>query len=245
MPSADKHPHPLTDLLLTVILPSVVLEYLSKPERLGPAWALVVALLLPLGFGLYCWLAKRGLNFLSVFGLVAIIVTGGLGLLNLEAGWFAAKEAAFPIFLGLVFPLSHRWGKPLISELLLNPQLIDYEALHGALDTPEKAGAFERSLYHASWGMAGASIFSAAANFALALYLLSGRIPGSEEYVKRIGTLNWLGTLIIGVPLIVITFALLMRLIRRIQEITGLTRAALIRHHRAGATPKAELDTSS
>ena len=103
-------PHPLLDLTLTVVLPSIVLESLSKPDRLGPAWALGVALLIPLAFGIYCFVQKRGLNFFSLLGLVAIMVTGGLGLLNLNAAWFAAKEAAYPIFLGLAFALSHRWG---------------------------------------------------------------------------------------------------------------------------------------
>ena len=115
MPEAPKQPHPLGDLLLTVVLPSLVLEYLSKPERLGPAWALVVALLMPLGFGVWCFMQKRGLNFFSIFGLIAVIVTGGLGLLKLDPVWFAAKEAAFPMFLGLAFPLSFRWGRPLVS----------------------------------------------------------------------------------------------------------------------------------
>jgi hypothetical protein len=115
----QKQPHPLLDLALTIILPSIVLEKLGTPERLGPAWALVVALLLPLGFGIWCYVNKRGLNFFSVLGLVAVIITGGLGLLQLNAIWFAAKEALFPIFLGIAFPLSHRWGKPLVNEMLI------------------------------------------------------------------------------------------------------------------------------
>jgi hypothetical protein len=230
--SADNKPHPLLDLSLTVILPSVVLEYLSKPERLGPVWALIVALLLPLGFGIYCWVNKRGLNFFSIFGLIAIIVTGGLGLLNLNAGWFAAKEAVFPIFLGLAFPLSHRWGKPLINELLLNPQLINYPQLHASLNTHEKQHAFQRLLYRSSWNMAAASILAAGGNSLLALYLLKDRVPASEAYVKAIGTLNWGGMIVIGIPFVAITFILLMRLLRRLQEITGLPRAALLNHHR-------------
>jgi hypothetical protein len=223
-----KQPHPLGDLLLTVILPSIVLEVLSKPERLGPAWALVVALLMPLGFGIYCFVKKRGLNFFSIFGLAAIIVTGGLGLLNLTPGWFAAKEAAFPIFLGLAFPLSHHWGKPLINELLLNPQIINHGLLQRGLDTPEKRVSFQRLLYRASWGMAGASLGSAIANSALILYLLRGKVPGSPEYVQAIGTQNWLGFIIIGIPLVGVTFALLMWLLRRIQALTGLDREDLM-----------------
>jgi hypothetical protein len=234
MRESAQQPHPLSDLLLTVILPSVVLEFLSAPERLGPAWALVVALLLPVGFGIYCWVNKRGLNFFSIFGLIAIIVTGGLGLLNLTAGWFALKETVFPIFLGLAFPLSHRWGKPLINELLLNPQLINYPQLHRSLNTDEKRAAFEQVLYRSSWSMAAASILAAGGNALLALYLLKDRVPASEEYVKAIGKLNWGGMIVIGLPLVAVTFILLMRLLRRIQEITGLPRAALLngeRHH--------------
>ena len=224
----QKQPHPLLDLALTVILPSIALEKLSAPDRLGPAWALVVALLLPLGFGIWCFINKRGLNFFSVLGLVAVIVTGGLGLLQLNATWFAAKEAMFPIFLGIAFPLSHRWGKPLINEMLLNPQVINQPALHQALDTPEKHHSFAALLKRASWGMAGTMLFSAVANFILALYLLGDKAPGSQEYTKAIGRLNWSGFLVIGIPLMGVTLALLLWLLRSITRLTGLERDDLM-----------------
>lgn len=224
----QKQPHPLLDLALTVILPSIALEKLSAPDRLGPLWALVVALLLPLGFGIWCYVNKRGLNFFSILGLVAVIVTGGLGLLNLNATWFAVKEALFPIFLGVAFPLSHRWGKPLVNEMLLNPQVINLPALHQALDTPEKHHEFAGLLKHASWGMAGTFVFSAAANFALALYLLGEKAPGSQEYTKAIGRLNWSGFIVIGLPLMGVTLALLLWLLRSITRITGLERDDLL-----------------
>lgn len=224
----QKQPHPLLDLSLTIILPSIALEKLSTPDRLGPEWALVVASLLPLGFGLWCYQQKRGLNFFSVLGLIAVLVTGSLGLLNLNAMWFATKEALFPVFLGIAFPMSHRWGKPLVSELLLNPQVINVPLLHQALDTPEKHSAFAALLKRASWGMTGTFLFSAAANFVLALYLLGEKAPGSEEYTKAIGRLNWAGFLVIGIPLMGVTLALLMWLLRSVTRITGLERDDLM-----------------
>lgn len=226
--SPSSQPHALADLLLTVVLPSVALEFLSKPERLGPAWALVVALLLPAGYGLHCLLKKHRLNFFSILGLVAVILTGGLGLLNLTAVWFAAKEAAFPVLLGLAFPLSHRWGKPLIEELLLNPQVINRRACQTALDTPAKQSAFAAVLKKASWGMALATFASAAANSALAIWLIADHAPGSEPYVKAIGKLNWMGFIIIGVPLLVVTLGLLFWLLRHVCAITGLERDDLM-----------------
>ncbi len=225
---AQTQPHPLADLLLTLVLPSLALEWLSKPERLGPLWALVVASALPVGFGLWCWWQKRGLNFFSVFGLLAVILTGGLGLLKLNATWFAAKEAVFPIVLGLAFPISHRLGIPLIKELLLNPQVINHNALHRALDTPVKRMAFVSLLGKASWGMLGTTLLSAAANFALALHLLGKTEPGSEAYVQAIGRLNWMGFIVIGIPLVGITVGLLFWLLRRVSALTGLERDDLM-----------------
>jgi len=224
----QKQPHPLLDLALTIILPSIALEKLSAPERLGPLWALVAALMLPLGFGIWCYLNKRGLNFFSVLGLVAVIITGGLGLFQLNAIWFAVKEALFPIFLGIAFPLSHRWGKPLINEMLLNPQVINQPALHQALDTPEKHHDFAVLLKKASWGMAGTMLLSSVANFALALYLLGDKTPGSQEYIKAIGRLNWGGFLVIGIPLMGVTLLLLLWLLRSITRLTGLERDDLM-----------------
>lgn len=235
----QKQPHPLLDLALTVILPSFALEKLSAPDRLGPLWALVVALLLPLGYGVWCFIQKRGLNFFSVLGLVAVIVTGGLGLLNLNATWFAAKEALLSVFLGIAFPLSHRWGKPLVSEMLLNPQVINLPLLHQALDTPEKHHSFAALLKRASWGMTGTFLFSAVANFALALYLLGEKAPGSEEYTKAIGRLNWSGMLVIGIPLMGVTLALLLWLLRAITRLTGLERDDLMNQ---GATVRRQVN---
>ncbi len=215
-------PHPLADLLLTLVLPSVVLESLSKPERLGPAWALVLASALPVVFGVWCWHQKRGLNVFSVFGLVAVILTGGLGLMRLDAVWFAAKEALFPVILGIAFPLSHWLGSPLVRELLLNAQVVNQQALRGALTTPQRQAAFDKLLWRASWGMLATTFLSAGANFALALYLIGGKEPGSEAYTQAIGKLNWMGFIVIGVPLLGITVALMLWVMRSLRAVTGL-----------------------
>ena len=149
----DKPQNPLLDLVLNVVLPSLILEKLSKPVYLGPQWALVVAVSIPLAYGLWSFSQKRGMNFFSVFGLVAIIFTGGLGLLKLDPVWFSAKEAAFPLFLGLAFPLSLRFGRPLVNEMLLNPQVVNVPLIQKSLDTPQRVSGFASLLKKASWGM--------------------------------------------------------------------------------------------
>ena len=226
--SATKPANPIADLLLTVVLPSAALEWLSEPTRLGPIWALVIASLLPLGFGIYCYVTRSGLNFFSILGLVAVIVTGGLGLLKLDAFWFAIKEISVPVLLGLAFPMSHRWGRPLIESVLLTPQLINRAALQRALVTPDHQQAFSSLLLRASWGMGSGMLISAAANYSLAMHLLGGKEPGSEAFVKGVGTLNWAGFIIIGVPLFAVMFIVLVWFLRALQKLTGLDRDDLM-----------------
>ena len=223
-----KQPHPLIDLLLTVILPSSALEMLSTPERLGPFWALVIASLLPLGYGIYCWVTKAGLNFFSILGLIAVILTGSLGLLKLSAFWFGIKEMSVPVLIGAAFPLSHRWGKPLISSLLFAPHAINEPMLRSRLDSADKQSQFEKLLFSASLGMGGAMLFSAVANFALALWLLGNKEPGSEAFVKALGTLNWSGMLVIGLPMMGAMMLVLMKFLRGVQLLTGLDKDDLL-----------------
>jgi hypothetical protein len=116
----------------------------------------------------------------------------------------------------------------LIKELLLNPQVINHAALNRALDTEAKRDAFDRLLKRASWGMLATTFLSALANYTLAMHLLGGKEPGSEPYVQAIGKLNWMGFIVIGIPLLGITLALLIWLLKRLSALTGLERDDLM-----------------
>jgi intracellular septation protein A len=223
-----KQPNPLLDLLLTVILPSAALEWLSKPERLGPFGALVVASALPIGYGLYCWFTKSGLNFLSVFGLIAIVLTGGLGLMELDAFWFGVKEASVPIIMGVLFPISHLWKKPLIESILLAPHVMNERSIRRALDTPEKQAGFNALLWRASLAFGGTTLLSAVVNFLLAMHYIGPTKPGTEEYAQAIGKQNWMGYLVIGLPLMVVMMAIFFRFMRGLQQVTGLDQTELM-----------------
>ncbi|MDB6074520.1 MAG: yciB [Verrucomicrobiaceae bacterium] len=169
-----------------------------------------------------------GLNFFSILGLVAVIVTGGLGLLKLNAFWFGMKEIIVPVLIGLAFPASHLWGRPMICSLVFAPHLVNERAVKAALDTPERHAGFAKLLLKASWGMGVSMLLSAGLNFALAMYLLGGKEPGSEAFVKGIGTLNWGGTLIIGAPLLLAMIVVLAGFMRGLYRLTGLHKDDLM-----------------
>lgn len=227
----SKPTNPLYDLLLTVLLPSMTLEWLSKAEWLGdraPVWALVIASLIPLGYGIYCWVAKTGLNFFSVFGLIAIILTGGLGLMKLDTVWFALKEASVPVVLGLCFPLSFLWKKPLIEALFMQPQLLNVKLIRQRVAQEPAAGGFRQILWRASLGMGAMMLVSAVMNFALAWWLLDGKQPQTPEHNSALSKLNWAGMLVIGVPMMGAMLVVMTRFLRGLERLTGLERADLM-----------------
>ncbi|MEY4485379.1 MAG: hypothetical protein RL693_2831, partial [Verrucomicrobiota bacterium] len=96
------------------------------------------------------------------------------------------------------------------------------------LNTNDKKSAFDRTLFRASWGMGLGMIGSSVGNFFLALYLLNGKEPGSEAFVKGISKLNWAGIIVGGVPLMVVMMFVFIWLLRQIQRITGLDRNDLL-----------------
>ena len=57
------------NLLFNIVIPAVILTTMSKPERLGPVWALIIGCSLPLGYGIYDLIVRRKWNFFSILGL--------------------------------------------------------------------------------------------------------------------------------------------------------------------------------
>ncbi|MFD2450187.1 VC0807 family protein [Vogesella fluminis] len=123
--AAAKKNNQLLELIINIVIPSLVLMKLSAEQYLGSANALLLALAFPLGWGLYDLLRNRKTNFIAILGLVSILLTGGIGLLHLDAQWLAVKEAAIPGLIGIAVLVSTRTRYPLIKTVLYTPAVID------------------------------------------------------------------------------------------------------------------------
>ena len=100
-PAAPKRENLILNLACNIVVPTFVLSKLSGDNRLGPVGGLVVALAFPLGYGAYDFARRRRMNFISILGIVSVLLTGGLGLMKLDGFWFAVKDGALPAFPGL------------------------------------------------------------------------------------------------------------------------------------------------
>ncbi|RLA05529.1 MAG: MFS transporter, partial [Gammaproteobacteria bacterium] len=114
--------NPLIDLLISIIIPSVILMKLSGDQWLGTTYALLVALAFPFSYGVYELIIHKKFNFISLLGIVSVLLTGGIGIMELEPKWLAIKEAAIPLIIGLVVLGSMKTRYPLVKTLLFNPK---------------------------------------------------------------------------------------------------------------------------
>ena len=219
--SSDKKPNPLFEIAVTIIVPALILNYLSSKERLGTTGALLLALALPLGWGLWDGLRRRKLNWLATLGVVSTLLTGSIGLLQLDAWWLAVKEAAVPSLIGLVI-FGSAWTKaPLIRLLVFNASLFDVDRVHKALAERDAIQAFEQRLRIGTVLLAFTFFFSAVANFVLTRWVVTSP-AGTEAFNRELGRLTALSYPIIAVPSMLMMMALMFWLARGAKALTGL-----------------------
>jgi hypothetical protein len=244
-PSSGPRPKPENlwlNLLFNAVVPAVLLSYGSKEKYLGPVWGMVVALAFPLGYAIYDLIRRRTWNVLSVVGFVGTLLTGGLGLLKMSGFWFSVKEAAVPLVLGLAIPATLRTRQPLVRTLLYNDQLLDTARIHRALVERQKLVAFDQLLWWASWVLAAAFLLSAVINFGLAWWLLPAE-SGTEEFNRQLGKLqfwSWPGVVL---PSSAMVFYAMFRLVKGLEQLTGLKGDDLFHPRPAKAGTKEEPNT--
>lgn len=218
---ARKKENLLINLLFNIAIPALVLSKLSSPERLGPVIGLVVALSFPVGYGVWDFLERRQTNFVSILGFASVLLTGGLGLLQVNAFWIAVKEAAVPSVIGLAVLLTLKTKRPLVHTFLYNDQVIDVPKVDAALAARGTRPGFERLLVTSSYLLAISFLVSAVLNFALARYLLTST-PGTPEFNDQLSKMMWLSWPVIVVPSMAMTMYALWRLLAGLQRLTGL-----------------------
>ncbi len=209
------------NILCNAVFPALVLTTLSKEHRLGPMWALLLAISLPLGYGIYDLLRRKKWNALSVLGVVSTALTGGLGLFKLSGFWFAVKEAAVPLVLGIAVPLTLKTRQPLVKVLVCNDQVLNMPRVEAALDAAGRRPDFDRLLRSVSWIIAGSFALSAVLNFVLALWILKSP-PGTTAFTEELGRLTALSYPVISIPTMVVMVIGMWKLITGIERLTGL-----------------------
>ncbi len=223
-------PNPLLEIGITILVPAVILMQLSGPQRLGTVGALLLALSFPVGWGLWDGWRRRKLNWLAVLGVVSTLLTGGIGLLALDAYWLAVKEAAVPALIGIVILGSAWTASPLIRLLVFNASLFDVKRVNEALAARGSTQAFEACLRTGTQLLAGTFFFSSVANYLLARWVVTSP-AGTEAFNQELGRLTLLSYPVIAIPSTLMMMALLYWLARQAKALTGLDMGDMLQQH--------------
>ena len=87
-------------LLITLVIPTLILVKGGGLFNIEPIRVFLLALFFPLFYGIYDLLVEKRTSMMAVIGVINIILTGGIGLLELDPQWLAVKEAGIPFLVG-------------------------------------------------------------------------------------------------------------------------------------------------
>lgn len=214
-----------------LILPVLILQKGSK--FLGgfdgsATIALAIALSFPLMYGLVDYFRRKNKNLLSIIGFFNTLLTGAFALATLEGHWFAIKEAAVPLLLGLGVLASVKLKKPFMSFLVLKSGVLNAELLEQKIREHGNEELFEKQINKSTYFLSISFFISSALNYFLGLYIfqpLDGTL--SPEMQKdalnnQIAQMNWMGMLVISLPLMVFLGFILWDFFKQIKNLSGL-----------------------
>lgn len=210
----------LSNLLINVVIPAVILSRFSSEATLGPVWAVVVALAFPLLFGLWELKHSGKVNFFSVLGIISVLLTGGISLLQLDPAYIAIKEALIPGLIGIIVLVSQYTPYPLVKKLLINPELMDLPKLEQALSEQNNSALFNQRMARAGYIVAASFFMSSVLNYVLAKAIVVSQ-PGTTAYAEELGRMTWLSYPVIVLPSMVMLMGAIIYMFMQIGRLTG------------------------
>ncbi|WP_369921982.1 VC0807 family protein [Marinomonas polaris] len=228
MSNTPEHkPRPMIDLIVSVILPSVILMKLSGEDKLGTSGGLIAALAFPLGWGFFELVKYRKFNFIALLGLVSVLLTGSIGLFELDNKWLAIKEASIPAIIGIAVLISTFTPYPLVRAMFFNAVIMDVDTIKQKLEENNSTAMFENRLMKATYFIAGSFAFSATMNYVLAKWIVTSP-AGTEAFNEELGQMTLYSYPMIAIPSMIMLMAIFYYLWRSIQKATGLKLEDLI-----------------
>lgn len=244
MSNPKKDESPLINIIINVLLPVLALSYLSKdaglvddpkPYHIGPHKALLVAICIPLLYGIYHFITTKKCNLFSAIGLTSVLLTGGVtvylwnpgGTVKPDAAlWFGMKEALQPLILGGIMLASHWTKSPLFREFIYNPSLFDINKIENIVNEAGKEERYKTLLLRNTLLFCGSFLLSSILNLIVSFYFLGpldfSASNAQELYNQGVARITGWGYLLIGVPLLLISALIVFKHTRDLKALTGL-----------------------
>ena len=231
----QKQQNSFSHILFNILIPVLILNKGHK-YGLDAKASVVIALAFPLFFTVKSLVQNKKFDFVSLLGLLNVLISGILTLLTLGGIWFAIKEAAFPLLIGCFVLASSYTKNPFFQSLFLNPNTFDIKKVEERLDTEDKRLQFFDLMKHLTRWLSLSFLLSAFLNFGLALYIFTpladtlSDVQKQERINEQLSKMTLYSLGVILVPSMIFLGTLLYYSFRKINIITGLTTEELLKH---------------
>lgn len=230
----QKQQNSFTHILFNILIPVLILNKGHK-YGLDAKLSVILALSFPLFFTAKSLIKSKKIDFVSLLGLVNVLISGVLTLLTLGGLWFALKEAAFPLLIG-GFVLGSSFTKsPFFQSLFLNPSTFDIEKVEAKLDSDRKKEDFFSLMKHLTQLLSVSFLLSAILNFVLALHIFTplldtlSVVQKQELLNEQLSQMTLYSMGVILVPSMLFLGALLFYSFKKINDLTGLSADDLLK----------------
>lgn len=209
-----------SNLIFNIIIPTLILTKASGDDMLGPTLGVIVALAFPIAYGVWDLKSAGKVNAFSILGVISVLLTGGISLLQLDPSYIAIKEAAIPGLIGLAVLVTRNTKYSLLKLLILNDELIDVTRMREKIADRGSEIAFEGSLRIANLIVAASFFLSSFLNYVLAKWIVTSP-AGTPEYNEQLGTMTALSYPVIVLPSMVVLLIAIWYVFSRVKKLTG------------------------
>lgn len=227
-PLINRNENQLLSLVVNILIPVLILIYLSNDEYLGSKLGFVIALAFPLCYGIYDFVQRSKVNYISALGLLNVALTGGIGLLEIDNHWLAVKEATIPALIGLGVLVSVKTKYPLIKTLFYNDLIVDTKKVDQTLEEHDKKSAFNDLIVRSTIILSSSFLLSSILNYVLAKVIVISD-PGTAAYNQELGKMMALSYPVIAIPSTIVMLLAFWYLFRGIKRLTGLSAGSILK----------------
>ncbi len=233
--------NPLANIMWNVLIPIVALSFLGKNGdkfyHVGPVLGMLIAVSLPVIYGVRHLIINKKPNFFSILGIVSILLTGGIAIMAYQDNgtvdeqapfWFAMKEAAIPFVFGLTILISHWTKTPLVRVFLYNPDFFNIPAIEKRIKANNAGQGYKKLILSGTLLLAGSFFISMVMNYFLAMYFLNGNTGSQEDFNDGVAKLTGWGFAVIGIPMMVILMVTMWRFVSKLKLLTGMENEEIL-----------------
>ena len=233
--------NPLANIMWNVLIPVAALSFLGKNGdklwQVGPLWGMIIAVSLPVIYGIHHLIKTKKPNFFSILGVVSILLTGGIAIMAYRDNgtvdeqaplWFALKEAAIPFVFGVTIFISHWTKTPLVRVFLYNPDLFNIPLIEKRVEEKSVTLDYKKLIFSGTVLLASSFFISMVMNYFLAMYFLDGNTASQEDFNSGVAKLTGWGFAVIGVPMLIILMATMWRFVTGLRKITGMNTEEIL-----------------